>query len=114
MRRFRVFVFLLLSIVVPLQGYAHVVLPEAHCPMERTTMSAGGEDMSVHDCCPEADGTKKAGKSCPFCQFLGQLLPVPSFGVLAQEATSSIRYPRVAGVFFSFDPTSTWRPPAAL
>ncbi|MBI1282947.1 MAG: hypothetical protein GC183_01250 [Thiobacillus sp.] len=77
-------------------------------------MSADGGGAAGHDCCPEADGTKKAGKSCPFCQFLGQLLPVPSFDVLAQEATSSVRYPHVTGVFFSFDPTSTWRPPAPL
>jgi hypothetical protein len=117
MRRFRVFLFLLLSVVVPLQGYAHVVLPEAHCPMQQKAMSADGSDMASHDCCPEADGAKKTGKaskSCPFCQFLGQLLPVPSFGVPAQEASASVRYPRVAGIFFSFDPSFTWRPPAPL
>jgi hypothetical protein len=114
MRRFRVLLLLLLSIVVPLQGYAHVVLPEAHCPMEQKAVSADGNGMAGHDCCPEADGTKKAGKSCPFCQFLGQLLPVPSFGVLAQEASSSVRYPHLAGVFVSFDPSATWRPPAPL
>jgi hypothetical protein len=117
MRRIRVVLFLLLSIVVPLQGYAHVVLPDAHCPMEQKAISADADDMSGHDCCPEADGAKKTGrvgKSCPFCQFLGQLLPVPSFGVPPQEASSSVRYPRAAGVSFSFDPSSTWRPPAPL
>jgi hypothetical protein len=117
MRRFRAVLFLLLSIVVPLQGYAHVVLPDAHCPMEQTAMSADREDGSARDCCIEQNGAKKAGKadkSCPFCQFLGQLLPVPSFGVLPQEAASAVRYPRVAGFSFSFDPTATWRPPARL
>jgi len=114
MRRFRVLFLLVLSIVVPLQGYAHVVLPEAHCPMEQKTMSADGIGMAGHDCCPEADGTNEAGKSCPFCQFLGQLLPVPSFGVLAQEASSSVRYPHAASLFCSSDPIATWRPPAPL
>jgi hypothetical protein len=117
MRRFRLALLLLLSIVVPLQGYAHVVLPEEHCPMEQKAVSAEGNAMAGHDCCPDADGAKKTGKaakSCPFCQFLGQLIPVPSFGVAAQEASSSVRYPRAAGFSFSFDPSSTWRPPAPL
>ena len=114
MRRFRVFFLFLLSIVVPLQGYAHVVLGDTHCPMEQKAVAADVDEIAAHDCCPEADGAKKAGKSCPFCQFLGQLLPVPSFGVLAQEAASSVRYPHVTGDFFSFDPSATWRPPAPL
>jgi hypothetical protein len=114
MRRFRVFLFLLLSTVIPLQGYAHVVLPEAHSPMEQTAMMDGAAD-AAHDCCHDAEGapqTGKACKSCQACHSFGQLFPVPLSDVLTQETAPSIRYPRVAGFKLSFDPAATWRPPA--
>jgi hypothetical protein len=112
MRRFRVFLFLLLSIVVPLQGYAQVSPAEAHCPMDQTAMM-----NDAHDYCHDADGAAQSGKACKPgqpCHCLGQLFPVPSFGMLTQEPSSTVRYPRIAGFKPSFDPAATWRPPAPL
>jgi hypothetical protein len=115
MRRFRVFIFLLLSIVVPLQGYAHVALPEVQCPMEQTALMGGADE--AHDCCHEGEGDTQCGKACKSCQpchALGQhLFPASSLGVLIQQPASSILYPHAAGFKPSFDPAATWRPPAA-
>lgn len=116
MRRLRVFLFLLLSIVVPLQGYAHVALPEACCPTERMAMT-DAEVEAVHDCCDDADTAAKTGKTCKagqFCQSMGSLFPFSGIDVLAQELAPSIRFPHLADIPFSFDPAATWRPPAQL
>jgi len=113
MRRFRVFLFLLLSIVIPLQGYAYVALPKAHCPMEQATMM-GGTSASTHDCCHDADSSAPGCKLGQPCHSLAQLFPVSLLGVLPQEPLPSIQYPRVAGFKLSFDPAATWRPPTPI
>lgn len=122
MRRFRVFLFLLLSILVPLQGYAHVAPVEACCPIEQSAVMEGmmeGEETAMHDCCPHAQGAGHAEKSCKpghacHCYSLGILFPIPSFGVLGQELPLAVPYPPVAGFKPSSDPAATWRPPASL
>jgi hypothetical protein len=116
MRHIRVFIFLLVSIVVPLQGYAHVALPAAHCPMEQSTVMGSAGD-AAHDCCHDAEDAAPAGKACKSgqpCHCLGQLFPLSLPGVLLQEALPAVQYPRVAGFKPSFDPAATWRPPAPL
>jgi hypothetical protein len=116
MRRFRVFLIFFFSIVVPLQGYAQLAFPEAHCPMDQPAMMDGADD-SAHDCCLDADGTPQTGKACKSgqpCHCLGQLFPVAAIVVLTQEPASSVPYPRVAAFKLSFDPAATWRPPAPL
>ena len=114
MRRFRTFLFLLLSIAVPLQGYAHFAMPKAHCPMEQAAM-LNAADAVAHDCCNDADTAAKTGKACKSgqpCQSVGSLLPVTGLGDLPRDLAPAVRFPRLADIAFTFDPAATWRPPA--
>lgn len=114
MRRFRTFLFLLLSIAVPLQGYAHFAMPKAHCPMEQAAMM-NAADAVAHDCCNDADTAAKTGKACKSgqpCQSVGSLLPVTGLGDLPRDLAPAVRFPRLADIAFTFDPAATWRPPA--
>ena len=115
MRRLRVFLFLLLAIAVPLQGYAHFAQPLVPCPMEDTAMMAMVDADTAHDCCDDADTAAKTGKACKSgqpCQSGGQHFSVVTFGVLTQLPVPATRFPRIAAFAFSFDPAATWRPPA--
>ena len=114
MRRLRVFLFLLLSIAVPLQGYAHFAQPLVPCPMEVATMMAMVDADAAHDCCDESDSqTRKACKSGQPCQAGGQHFSVFStLGLLPQESVPATRFPHIAADMFSFDPAAAWRPPA--
>jgi len=117
MRYFRVGLFFLLSLVIPLQGYAHFVVPKLPCPMEQMEMMNISDISTMHDCCNDADTAKKTGKACKTvqpCASVGQALPFSELGVLSQLPASSVRFPRLADVSFSFDPAATWRPPAQL
>lgn len=113
MRRFRTFLFLLLSIAVPLQGYAHFAQPAAHCPMEQAAMMDAAEG-AAHDCCNDADPAGQACKSGQACQSVGSVLPVAGLGDLPHDLTPAVRFPRLADIAFSFDPAATWRPPSQL
>jgi len=110
MRRLRVFLFLLLSIAVPLQRYAHFAQPLVPCPMEDTAMMAMVDVDAAHDCCDESGSQAcKAGQPC---QTGGQHFSVATFGLLPQEAVPTTRFPHIAADMFSFDPAAAWRPPA--
>jgi hypothetical protein len=114
MRRLRVFLFLLLSLAVPLQGYAHFAQPLVPCPMEITAMMAMVDADAAHDCCDESGSqTGKTCKSGQPCQTGGQHFSVFStLDVLSQEPVPATRFPRIAANMFSFDPAAAWRPPA--
>lgn len=113
MHRLRLFLFLLLAIAVPLQGYAHFAQPLVPCPMEDTAMMAMVDAGAAHDCCDESDSqTGKACKSGQPCQTGGQHFSVFTFGVLPQVPVPATRFPRLAAFTFSVDPAATWRPPA--
>ena len=116
MRRFRVFLFLLLSLVIPLQGYALVALPELYCPMERTAMTDAGAE-TAHDGCPDAESAAEPGKLCKSgqpCQSAGPFFPVSGLDALPLNPISTVRFPHFSDVSFSFDPAAAWRPPAQL
>lgn len=115
MRRLRVFLFLLLAIAVPLQGYAHFAQPLVPCPMEDTAMMAMVDADAAHDCCDDAESGSQTGKACKSgqpCQSGGQHFSVSTLGVLPQMPVPATRFPRIAAFTFSFDPAATWRPPA--
>ncbi|MHB1144802.1 MAG: hypothetical protein ACYCZS_07880 [Thiobacillus sp.] len=115
MRRLRVLFFLLLSIAVPLQGYAHFAVPKVPCPMEQTSMMDSADAVAMHDCCNDAETAAKTGSPCKSaqpCQSAGLFLPFPEREVLSQSLASSVRFPQRADSLFSFDPAATWRPPA--
>jgi hypothetical protein len=118
MRRFRVFLFVLLAIAVPLQGYAHALLESTSCcPMEQMDGMDGANANTLHDCCDDADHpVKKTGQDCTSghaCQFSsGVHFTVSVFEGLPQIMTLATRYPHLAEFMFSFDSAATWRPPA--
>ncbi|MBN8760227.1 hypothetical protein [Thiobacillus sp. 65-1402] len=115
MRRLRVFLFLLLSIAVPLQGYAHFAQPLVPCPMGAAAMMALVDADAAHDCCEDAETAAKTGKTCKSgqpCQTGGQHFSVYTSGLLPQEPVPATRFPHIAADMFSFDPAAAWRPPA--
>ncbi len=113
MRRLRVFLFLLLSLAVPLQGYAHFAQPLVPCPMEAAAMMALVDVDAAHDCCDESGSqTGKACKSGQPCQTGGQHFSVSTLDVLAQEPVPATRFPHITADMLSFDPSAAWRPPA--
>lgn len=114
MRYFRTFLFVLLSFALPLQGYAHFVVPKVPCPMEPMAMMDMADADAMHDCCNDADTAAKTGKPCKlaqYCQSVGQFLPIEEWVALPLGTISSVRFPRHADTVTSFDPAATWRPP---
>lgn len=118
MRCFRVFLFLLLAIAVPVQGYAHFALLKVPCPMEQDSTMDEMTTAAMHDCCDDADTAAPAGKacksdlSCQSCHSAGSLLLIPECAGLPQNLASSVHLPHLADIDFTFDPAATWRPPA--
>ncbi len=117
MRRLRVFLFMLLSVALPLQGYASFSVPKPSCPMEQMGVMDMADTDAMHDCCNDAETAAKTGKPCKTaqpCQSVVQFLPFSGLDILSQELATSVRFPHLADVLFSFDPAATWRPPAQL
>lgn len=117
MRLIRTLIFFFLAMAVPLQGYANFVVPKVPCPMDEMAMIDMVDADAMHECCNDAETAAKTGKPCKSaqpCQSVGQLLPFLELKVLPQDLASSVRFPRLAGVTFTFDPAATWRPPAQL
>jgi hypothetical protein len=109
MHRLRLFLFLLLSCAIPLQGYAHFAQPQLPCPMESVAMMA---DAAAYDCCDDAAPAGKGCQSGQPCQSVGQHFSMSALGVLPRMPVPATRFPRVATRAFFFEPTATWRPPA--
>ena len=117
MGRLRIFLFLLISIALPLQGYAHFVVPKVPCPMEPMAMMDMVDAAAMHDCCNDAETAAKTGKLCKSaqpCQSIGQFQTFPQQDALPLGLASSVRFPRLATIPVSFDPSATWRPPTSL
>lgn len=124
MRRFRVFLLFVLSVALPLQGYAYFAAPHVPCPMTEMGEMAHEDspamahaDSAMHDCCNDADTAEKTGKPCKPaqpCSSAGQFLPFSNLAVIPQERAPSVRFPHLADIAISFDPAATWRPPAQL
>ena len=115
MRRLRVFLFLLLSTALPLQGYAHFASPKLPCPMEQMAMMEAADAGAMDDCCNDAETAAQTGKPCKSgqpCQSVAQFLLFPEWDGVPQRITSSVRFPRLADIPITFDPAATWRPPA--
>lgn len=112
MRRLRVVLFLLLSLAVPLQGYAHFAQPLVPCPMEGSGMMALTDAAAAHDCCDEPESSGAPCKSSHLCQTGGQHFSAVTLAVLPQEQVTATHFPHVAADIPSFDPPTAWRPPA--
>lgn len=117
MRHLRLILFVLLSLAIPVQGFAQFVQPQIPCPMELGAMDMSADMGLMHDCCNDPETAAKTGQPCKTvqpCPSPGQLLPFAEVEVLQQERAASVRFPQLADILFSFDPAATWRPPTPL
>lgn len=117
MRHLRLILFVLLSLAIPVQGFAQFVQPQTPCPMELGAMDLSADMGLMHDCCNDPETAAKTGQPCKTvqpCPSPGQLLPFAEVEVLQQEGAASVRFPQLAEILFSFDPAATWRPPTPL
>lgn len=121
MRKFRLFLLMLLCLAVPLQGIAGIHMLSAPCPMEQpdtmAQMQMADMDqhaMADHDCCDEADAPAKTGKACNMGQDcpVSALYPASFVASLSLPAAPVTRYPSLVLPVRSFDASSVWRPPA--
>lgn len=117
MRHLRLILFLLLSLAIPVQGFAQFVPQQTPCPMELGVLDLSADTGLMHDCCNDSETAAKTGQPCKTvqpCPSPGQFLPFAEIEVLPQERAASTRFPLLAETVFSFDPAAAWRPPAQL
>ena len=117
MQQLRLILFVLLSLAIPVQGFAQFVQQQTPCPMALGVMDMTADMGLMHDCCNDAETAAKTGQPCKTvqpCPSPGQFLPFASIEVLPLERATSVRFPHLADTLFSFDPAATWRPPAQL
>ena len=85
--------------------------------MQQMAMMAVADAGAMPDCCNDAETAAKTGQPCKSgqpCQSVAQFLSFPESDSVLQRLTSSVRFPRLADIPFTFDPAATWRPPAQV
>ena len=121
-RTVRLILLMLLSLSIPLAGYAGLGVPKMPCPMEMDAMAEMqlGADMEqtpvaqMGDCCNDMETLLKTGKTCK----VGQDCKIGSLGL-------SVHFPAIPEVFSKDThlarlndraieprPIPIWRPPA--
>lgn len=120
MRKFRLFLLMLLCLAIPLQGIAGVHMLSAPCPMEQSggmaQMQMADMDqqaMADHDCCNDADTAAKTGKMCKTGQDcpVSALYPASVVSSLPPSVAPTTQYPSLVLSVRTFDASSVWRPP---
>lgn len=113
----RTLLVLILSLSIPLQGFANVFAFKETCPMEQSMkMAQTGTGHVGHDCCNDADTFTKTGKLCK----TGQTCPGASVFIVTMPLASSLPAPHSLYISstelfaLSFDSFSVWRPPALI
>ncbi len=123
MRKFRLFLLMLLSLAVPLQGMAGVHMLAAPCPMEPSSgmarMQMSDSEQAIagaaeHDCCNDAVTAAKTGQMCKTGQDcpVSALYPAGLSAALTLSVTPATHYPSLVLSVRTFDASSVWRPPA--
>lgn len=120
MRKFRLFLLMLLCLAIPLQGIASVHMRSAPCPMEQSDNMAqmqmadmDQQAMADHDCCNDADTAAKTGKMCKTGQDcpVSALYPASVGSSLSLSVAPTTQYPSLVLTVRTFDASSVWRPP---
>lgn len=110
MRRYSLYITLLVSLLLPLHAAASALLSAPTCPA-KATMAISTADNAAPDCCDE-DGKMDCQQiqTCHGCNLGGQVF---SFATPTFTLTSDTRsYLGVTMPFVaSSDPASVWRPP---
>ena len=126
MRLRRAILVCLISLGVPLHGFAGVQYVDASCPLMHEASGEGmdgvsapqtADAMKAMDCCPTGKGhVPDSGKPCPAgtsCQSIGPAL----LSVLPATVRVTVGLPAPPAVmpwFQSHDPPLLWRPPALI
>jgi hypothetical protein len=116
MQTLRLFLILLLSLALPLAGYAGFAVGIEQCPMHASSEGVTEAMMDCMGCCEEDMQTKsKTGKACKFGQecktsHSSQILIPKVFLSFIPTATSlfSPSHSRI----ISHDASGVWRPPS--
>ena len=113
LRRF--LICLLLSLAIPVQGIAGMLVHAPACPMQQSHTSAkGAEGCPMPKCCNDAKTYGKTGNPCKVgqqCQS-GYYFPNSLLEVQTPVALSSSVIAHAAPFIPSIDPSGIWRPPA--
>ena len=130
MRLFRLFIVVLLSATIPVQGVAGPTAVKVPCPMHAnvhhaaTAMPATDAananadhvtDSKAHDCCKDTACTK-TGKTCKSCQNckIGSYAQMTSQVDLTFAKPADRQSPRHHSSFVALTLASIWRPPTLL
>ena len=112
MRRYSVFIVLLLSFLIPLQVAASSLLSAQSCPTKVAMIDNPAINKAAPDCCDEENSKMDCQQmqTCHGCNISCQLFSfsTPVFNFTSNTSTrQAIDSPFVA----SFDPSAVWRPP---
>jgi hypothetical protein len=129
MRLFRLFMVVLLSTAIPVQGVAGLTSVKAPCPMhahqeatqlplaELATVSADshGSSHDTHGCCKDG-ACLKTGKTCKSCQVckIGSQAQMTSQGCGTFAKPCDNQTPRYQSLVLGVTLASIWRPPTLL
>ncbi|MGA9164532.1 MAG: hypothetical protein WBZ31_08720 [Thiobacillus sp.] len=117
MRLFRLVLMLVLSVAIPLHGFAAV--PPCACPMQtqgEVPIMAAAPSPEMADCCKHSDSRPPSDKPCKCgqsCGVNGIFLALPAalnFPVLA----SCVTQPHTRSPLFVGQAASIWHPPRLL
>jgi hypothetical protein len=112
MRRYSIFIVLLISFLLPLHVAASTLLSAQSCPAKVAMIDNPSISKAAPDCCDEENSKMDCQKmqTCHGCNINCQLFSfsTPVFNFTSTTSThQAIKSPFVA----SFDPAAVWRPP---
>ena len=117
MKLLRLLLVVLISVVIPVNGFAAV--PVSPCPMQTqdaTAATIASMSAAVDDCCLDMDTPSSQGKSCKpsqACSLGGMLFVLPaSFQIFPPIAGMALAH--YVSPFFSEPTASIWHPPQLL
>lgn len=112
MRRYSVFIVLLLSFLIPLQVAASSLLSAQSCPTKVTMIDNPAINKAAPDCCDEENSKMDCQQmqTCHGCNISCQLF---SFSTTVFNFSSDTLTHQGMNTPFmaAFDPASVWRPP---
>lgn len=118
----RFILLMLLSLAIPLAGYAGLGVPQMPCPMEMAAVAQQQLDTSMDqvftakmgDCCNDMDTMIKTGKTCKVGQDckIGSLALSVYFPTIAESFGRDTFLASLHDRVIEPQSTTIWRPPA--
>lgn len=121
-RTVRLMLLMLLSLAIPLAGYAGLGVPKMPCPMEMAAMAEPQADTGMEqaptakmgDCCNDMETLLKTGKPCKVGQDckIGSLGLSVHFPTIPESFSKDSFLARLNDRAIEPRPIPIWRPPA--